>query len=159
MTETDWDSFRFPPPPPKRWEDQSSLPSKAPAWATPPQAISAWHLDVDHFFIIHPKQRKKIDLRRVANKRRLVKLCELIKNQALDDDVASLWRALDRATTVGFGRSLPDMLAFGPQEWDWPVYDMHPPHMTQEDMLASEEEEVNNDHDPLLGANAPSHGT
>ena len=125
--DTDWSLFRFPPPPPKRWGQGVDEMVRAPNWAAPPVAIHSWHFDDETIFIIHPKARKKIDLKRIITKRRLVKLCELIKTQTDPLDASSLYFAIDNATTMMFGRSLPDMLAFGPNEWSWPE---HVPHMS-----------------------------
>lgn len=135
--DTDWSLFRFPPPPPKRWGQSGSADElvRAPSWAAPPIAIHSWHFDDETIFIIHPKARKKIDLKRIITKRRLVKLCELIKTQTDPIDASSLFSAIDHATTMMFGRSLPDMLAFGPNEWSWPD---HVPHISNNE----EEEDI-----------------
>ena len=119
-TEQDWSSFRFPARPPKRpGVEQSDTTSAAPTWAAPPMAVQTWHLDMDRLVIIHPVQRKKIDLHRVTTRRRLVQLVQTIRKQPLDADQAALWRMLDDACLQVFSCSLPELLATGPDQWSW----------------------------------------
>jgi len=129
MTDIDWSLFRFPPPPPKRWgrDGADEVSSPGPKWAAPPIKIVSWHFDDETWTIVHPVQRKKIDLHRVTSKRRLTKLAEMISAQALPLDISSLWLALNEATTTAFGMSLPQMLAFGPNDWSWPTLDLDAP--------------------------------
>ena len=121
---TNWDSFRFPPRPPKRWDgpvDASmSASSQAPTWASPPRQVRTWHLDLERLLIIHPVQRKKIDLCRINTKHRLVQLTQLVRAQPNPLDVASLWSALDDAFSQTWSLSLPEILAQGPEKWAWP---------------------------------------
>ena len=136
----DWSLFRFPPPPPKRWgKDGGSDNGKGtgkdglkegheeqtpgPNWAAPPIKIISWHFDDETWTIIHPVQRKKIDLQRVSSKRRLTRLAEMVVQQKSPKDLAALWIALNEATGVAFSMSVPEMLAFGPSDWEWPTLD------------------------------------
>lgn len=138
--ETDWSLFRFPPPPSKRRSVAVEEPlTPAPQWASPPSPVTSWHLDDESFFIVHPVQRKKIDLNRVLTKRRLVKLCDVLKIQNDPTDLAALWRALDSACVMSFNMSLSETLAFGPEEWEWPSVDhfLSQPHMFDEEVSFS----------------------
>ena len=126
--EQDWSSFRFPPRPPKRWDGEFDAKKKedyssAPNWAAPPKEVRTWHLDVDNFLIIHPIQRKKIDLNRVNTVRRLSQLSQLIIRQKDDADIASLLKALNEACVYAFNLSLPDLLSSGKKSWIWPRLD------------------------------------
>ena len=125
LDDTDWSAFRFPPRPPKRWDGPEEFQeprSLAPTWAKPPREVRTWHLDLDRLLIIHPVQRKKIDLSRVNTRRRLIQLTQLIKTQQESEDVASLWRSLDDACTHAWSMSLPEMLALSPDNWEWPSF-------------------------------------
>lgn len=117
----DWNTFRFPPRPPKRWEGTTlGDEGLAPNWASPPRVVRTWHLDLDRLLIIHPVLRKKIDLSRINTRQRLIQLTQLIKKQPTAEDGFALWAALDDACTNAWGISLPETLAVGPERWEWP---------------------------------------
>lgn len=125
--DVDWNEFRFPPRPSKSVRTvKHSAPiqmERSPAWAVPPKEVTTWHLDMERLLIIHPVQKKKIDLRRINTRRRLIQLCQLIKGQPNDEDVAGLWRALDEACSLAWSLSLPEMLALASEKWQWPEED------------------------------------
>ena len=140
----DWSEFRFPPRPPKRWDGPSTVQqgaqsSVAPSWASPPREIRTWHLDSERLLIIHPVQRKKIDLSRINTRRRLIQLVQLVRTQIHPDDMASLWRSLDDACSEVWSLSLPEMLAFAPEKWEWPRRQVGPQHEDVPDDAPSSE--------------------
>jgi len=120
-SQIDWNTFQFPPRPPKR-PNSTVLGDQglAPDWASPPRAVSTWHLDPERLLIIHPVLRKKIDLSRIVTRQRLIQLCQLVKTQGKPEDGFALWNALDDAIHNAWGMSLPEMLAVAPERWDWP---------------------------------------
>lgn len=122
FNQIDWNTFQFPPRPPKRPTTSTVLGDQglAPDWASPPRAVSTWHLDVERLLIVHPVLRKKIDLSRIVTRQRLIQLCQLVKTQANPTDGFALWNALDEAINNAWGMSLPEMLAVAPERWDWP---------------------------------------
>lgn len=124
----DWANFQFPPRAGVRTTQEllSGVPAKAtptasaPTWAAPPRRVDTWHLDHERWILSHPGQRKKVELLKITTRRRLALVADLVVQQPNDRDQAGLWRGLDHAIHMAFGVGLGEMLAMGPDQWEWP---------------------------------------
>lgn len=94
---------------------------RAPDWALQPTRIESWHLDAEKWLLSHPGLRKKVELLRVSNRRKLAMLVDLVAFQPTDMDQAALLRGIHNALYMAFGVGLGEMLAMGPDSWEWPL--------------------------------------
>ena len=124
----DWANFQFPPRAGVRSTQEllsggARRPtiSRAPTWAAPPILVDTWHLDRERWILSHPGQRKKVELLRITSRRRLAMVADMVAQQPNDRDQAGLRRGLSQAIHLVFGIGLGEMLAMGPDHWEWPV--------------------------------------
>lgn len=124
----DWANFQFPARAGVRSTKEllSGAPpkkniSRAPLWAAPPIRVDTWHLDRERWILTHPGQRKKVEILRITNKRRLSMVVDMITQQPNERDQAALWNGLNAPVYSAFGMGLAEMLAMGPDHWDWPI--------------------------------------
>lgn len=107
------------PPSSSAWPT-ATVTAHAPLWAAPAQRVTTWHLDWDRMVLVHPGQRRKIDLARVTTRSRLVVLCEAMRHQADPADFQALWMCLDQACQIAFHLSLPATLSAPHEILIWP---------------------------------------
>ena len=119
--DVDWNNFKFPPPPGEDDEEEEvHYEDGTLSHFSSPKKISTWSLDVGGMFIIHPVQRKKIDLTKVNNKRKLIQLTNLIK-QERGYDAKALFIAIDMACKYAWSMTLAETLAYSPEQFTWPI--------------------------------------
>lgn len=95
--------------------------AQVPSWAVPPTQVNSWHLDSERWILIHPGQRKKVEMLKVTSRRKLAILVDLIAFQPTDTDQAALLRGIHNAIYMAFGVGLGEMLVSGPDTWEWPM--------------------------------------
>ena len=86
-----------------------------------PKKIISWHLDIERWVLSHPGQRKKVELLRITTRRRLAMLVDIIPRQPTSEDQAALFRGINHAILIVFGFGIGEMLAMGPESWEWPM--------------------------------------
>lgn len=118
--EISWDEFRFPPMPGIEDGGGAEYEDGTPSHFSSPKKVSTWHLDLEGMFIIHPGQRKKIDLSKVNTKRKLIQLTNMIKEES-SVDARALYISIDNACQYAWSLSLPETLAFSPDLFSWPA--------------------------------------